>query len=136
MGGFVLLHTAPGDDHSVTQAKALGVFSRMGMLPPRLIQGDNYVLAVFPKRQANEPAIVEFPNGDFAFACGTLIYDNLVGQAAATTFYRDWGTCRAPRDQAIGYYAVILRKGGETEIVLDSFGGFLVFYDSARQIAS
>jgi asparagine synthase (glutamine-hydrolysing) len=101
-----------------------------------LLQGNNYVLAVFPKRQASEPSIVRFPNGDFAFACGTLIYDNLVGKAAAASFYHDWAARREPSGKAIGHYAVILRKGDETEIVLDSFGGFLVFYDSARQIAS
>jgi hypothetical protein len=57
MGGFVLLHTAPGEDRSATQAAALGAFARMGLPAPRLIQGENYVLAVFPKRQASEPAL-------------------------------------------------------------------------------
>ena len=136
MGGFVLLHTAPGEDRSATQAAALGAFARMGLPAPRLIQGENYVLAVFPKRQASEPALEQFPNGDFAFACGTLIYDNMVGKAATAAFYRDSGGCSGSRDKAMGHYAVIQRKGGETEIVLDGFGGFLVFYDSARRIAS
>ena len=36
----------------------------------------------------------------------------------------------------MGHYAVILRKAGETAIVPDTFGGFLVFYDAARRIAS
>jgi hypothetical protein len=136
MGGFVLLHTAPGEDRSATQAAALGAFARMGLPAPRLIQGENYVLAVFPKRQASEPALEQFPNGDFAFACGTLIYDNMVGKAATAAFYRDSGGCSGSRDKAMGHYAVIQRKGGETEIVLDGFGGFLVFYDSARRIVS
>src|SRR6201989_2605240 len=41
-----------------------------------------------------------------------------------------------PRDEALGHYAVILHKDGKTEILPDGFGGFLVFYDEARRIAS
>ena len=39
MGGFVLLHTAPGEDRSAARAAALGTFARMGMPAPRLIEG-------------------------------------------------------------------------------------------------
>jgi hypothetical protein len=136
MGGFVLLHTAPGEDRSAAQAAALGAFAGMGISAPRLIRGENYVLAVYPKCQASEPALEQFPNGDFAFACGTLIYGDMVGKAAAAAFFRDRNGCSGRYGKAIGHYAVILRKSGETEIVLDGFGGFLVFYDAARRIAS
>jgi hypothetical protein len=136
MGGFVLLHMAPGEDRSVAQAAALDTFARMGMPAPRLIRGENYVLATYPKRQADEPALQQFPNGDFVYACGTLIYRDMVGKPAATAFYRDSDGCGAARERALGHYAVIIRKGQETGIVPDGFGGFLVFYDTARRIAS
>lgn len=136
MGGFVLLHTAAGEDRSRTQAAAVAAFARMGMPAPRMIQGENFVLAVYPKRQASEPAFVQFPNGDFVCACGTLIYENMVGKAAAIAFYRQCIEGTVPRDKAIGHYAVILRKNGRTEIITDSFSGFLVFYDAERRIAS
>src|SRR6266481_4618564 len=113
MGGFVLLHTAPGEDRSAARTAALGAFSRMGMPAPRLIQGTNYLLAVYPKRQASEPELQQFPNGDFSFACGTLIYESLVGKAAAAAFYRDCGGRSPPHAKAIGHHAVILCKGGE-----------------------
>jgi hypothetical protein len=136
MGGFVLLHTATGEDCSAIQAAALAVFARMGMPAPQLLRGENYVLAVYPKRQASQPALLQFPNGDFAYACGTLIYENTVGKPAAAAFNRDCSGQSVPRDGAIGHYAVIVRKNGETAIVPDRFGGFLVFYDEARRIAS
>ena len=136
MGAFVLLHTGPGEDCSAAQNAALAVFARMGMPAPRLIQGENFVLAVYPKRQATEPALQQFTNGDFVNACGTLIYENMVGKPAAAAFYQASGKHSAPRDRAIGHFAVILRKAGETTIVPDSFGGFLVFYDATRRIAS
>jgi asparagine synthase (glutamine-hydrolysing) len=136
MGGFVLLHTASGEDSSPAQIPALAAFARMGMPAPRLVQGANFMLAVYPKRQASEPAFEQFSNGDFVCACGTLIYDNMVGKPAASAFYRDCREGAAPRDKALGHYAVILRKDGETKIILDDFGGYLVFHDAARRIAS
>jgi asparagine synthase (glutamine-hydrolysing) len=136
MGGFVLIHTVAGEDRAATQTAALAVFARMGMPAPRLLRGENYVLAVYPKRQAQEPALQQFPDGDFVYACGTLIYENMVGIRAAAAFYRDSGGKTAPRDLATGHYAVILRKNGETTIIPDSFSGFLVFYDEARRVAS
>jgi hypothetical protein len=136
MGGFVLLHTVPGEDRSAMQEAALSAFAKMGLSPPRLIRGENYVLAVFPKRQSRELAVAQFPNGDFVFTCGTLIYNSAVGKSAATAFYQDYSEVSRWSDRALGHYAVILRKNGETRIVLDGFGGFLVFYDSRRRIAS
>ena len=136
MGGFVLLHTAPGEDRSPAQAAALAAFTRMGMPSPRLVQGVNFLLAIYPKRQANEPTLEHFSNGDFVCACGTLIYENMVGRPAAAAFYRNCNRQSASRKKARGHYAVIMHKDGETEILPDEFGGFLVFYDEARRIAS
>src|SRR5215831_15060775 len=79
MGGFVLFHTVPGEDHSPAQAAAMAAFARMGMSSPRLVQGANFLLAVYPKRQAGEPSVQQFANGDFVCTCGTLIYENLIG---------------------------------------------------------
>ena len=136
MGGFVLLHTAPGEDRSLAQAAALAAFARMGMPAPRLLQGENFLLAIYPKRQASEPTLRQFPNGDFVCACGTLIYEDMIGEAAAAAFYRDCRGRSTPRDKALGHYAVILHKDGETQILPDGFGGFLVFHDAARRVAS
>src|ERR1700757_325909 len=136
MGGFVLLHIAPGEDRSLAQAAALAAFARMGMPTPRLVQGANFLLALYPKRQASEPVLQQFPNGDFICACGTLIYEDKVGKLAAAAFYRDCRGRSTPRDRALGDYTVILHKGGETEILSDGFGGYLVFYDEGRRVAS
>jgi asparagine synthase (glutamine-hydrolysing) len=132
MGGFVLLHTTPGEDRSGMLAAAAETFGR----DPRAVRGDNYLLALLPKRQASEPTIEQFPNGDFVAACGTLIYDDKIGKDAAIAFYRDHGRAPAPRSRALGHYAVILRKAGKTEIVPDSFGGFHIFCDRAGRVAS
>ena len=86
MGGFVLLHRAPGEDCSLAQAAALAAFARMGMPAPRIVQGADFVLAVYPKRQASEPTLQQLPNGDFVCACGTLIYEDMIGEAAGANW--------------------------------------------------
>jgi hypothetical protein len=136
MGGFVLIHSGPGRDRGAMQTAATGAFARAGLKGSRIIQADDYFLAVYPKRQASEPNLAQFANGDFVVTCGTLIYDNTVGVEAATAFYRDYGVGADPRDRAMGHYVVILRKGGRTEILPDSFGGFHVFCDNGAIIAS
>ena len=136
MGGFVLLHSTPGEDRSSAEAAALAAFARMGMSTPHLVRGANFVLALYPKRQASEPALQQFPNGDFVCACGTLIYEDMIGEAAAAAFYRDWRGRSSPPDKALGHHAVILHKDGVTQILPDGFGGFLVFHDAARRVAS
>jgi hypothetical protein len=84
------------------------------------------------KTPGEQLTLEQFANGDFVSACGTLIYDNMVGNPAALAFSRDYDGSLEPRQKALGHYAVILRKGGATEIVLDGFGGFHVFYDAPR----
>ena len=136
MGGFVILHTPPGEDRGAMQAAAVDAFARSGFRGSRIVRGDDYVLTLFPKHQAKEPAFEQFANGDFVFVCGTLIYDDRVGRAAAAAFYRDYGGPVQPRARAMGHYTVILRKAGQTEIIPDSFGGFHIFCDRAGRIAS
>ena len=136
MGGFILVHKSGRRDYEAVQAAALDVFSRTGFPAPVVISADNYVLLVFPQRQTQELALQRFPNDDFVFACGTLFYDGAVGNAAAAAFYRDYDGSSGPRERAMGHYAVIVRKGGATEIIPDSFGGYHVFCDKAMRVAT
>src|SRR5205823_4210417 len=90
MGGFVLLHALPGEDRSAMHEAALQAFARMGIAGPRTVRGDAFILTLFPKRQASKPTFKEFPNGDFACVCGTLIYDSMIGEPAIAAFHRDY----------------------------------------------
>ncbi|MGE0258279.1 MAG: hypothetical protein AB7H71_12650 [Alphaproteobacteria bacterium] len=136
MGGFILVHKSGWTDYTAVQSAALDVFARRGFPAPVVIATDDYVLMAFAKLQSRELALQRFPNGDFVFACGTLFYGGTVGQAAASAFYRDYQGSPGPREHAMGHYAVILRKGGATEIIPDSFGGYHVFCDREMRVAS
>jgi hypothetical protein len=136
MGSFILVHKSEGTDYKIRQAAALDAFIQMGFANPHVISTDDYVLLAFAKRQTSELALRQFPNGDFVFSCGTLFYDGRVGKAAASAFYEDYNGPPGPRDRAMGHYVVILRKGGATEIITDSFGGYHVFCDSGMRISA
>lgn len=136
MGGFVLLHTSPGEDRSADERAATGVFADRGFAAPHVIRDSNYVLAVFPKLQASQVAIEQFADGDFVAVCGTFFYGGAVGKAAGIAFYRDYRGSYALRERAMGHYALILRKAGRTQIILDGFGGYHVFYDAGCRITS
>ncbi len=136
MGGFILVHKSDRTDYEAVQTAALDVFNRTGFPAPVVISTDNYVLLAFTQRQTRELALQQYPNGDFVLACGTLFYDGAVGKAAATAFYRDYNGSPGPRERAMGHYAVIVRKGGATEIIPDSFGGYHVFCDNAMRVAT
>src|SRR4051794_19271223 len=110
MGGFVLIHKSDATDYQIRQDAALDAFIRMGFTSPHVISADNYVLLAFAKHQTRELALQQFPNGDFVFSCGTLLYDGAVGKKAAAAFYRDYDRSPGPRDRAMGHYSVVLRK--------------------------
>src|SRR5690348_10146746 len=90
MGGFILIHKSDSTDYKIMRDAALDVFMKTGFASPRIISSDNYVLLAFAKHQASEPALQQFPNGDFVFVCGTMFYDGVVGKEAAAAFYRDY----------------------------------------------
>ena len=138
MGGFVLVHKSEGDGCAGTRTAAVAseIFSRMGITGACVLHDRNYELAVFPKRNTRELSVVEFDNGDFVCTCGTLIYKDSIGKAAAISFYQDYEPPFELHLRAMGHFAVILRKAGSTKIVLDSFGGYHVFCDTRMRIAS
>jgi asparagine synthase (glutamine-hydrolysing) len=136
MGGFILVRKSERIDYKDLQAAALDSFTQRGFANPHIISTENYVLLAFAKRQTSALALERFPNGDFVFACGTLLYDGKVGKAAASAFYEDYDGPPGPRERAMGHYAVILRKNGLTEIIPDSFGGYHIYCDSGMHIAT
>src|SRR5688572_29253526 len=133
MGAFVVIHKSEVN-WAASQVAAIGAFARMGLVNPRLIDKEDYIIAAYPKRQTSALALEQFPNGDFVLVCGTLFYGGAVGKAAAIAFYHDYRGLSGPQFGAMGHYAIVLRKCGDTDIVLDSFGGFHVFCDAGMRI--
>ncbi|MBI3711069.1 MAG: hypothetical protein HY246_25780, partial [Proteobacteria bacterium] len=111
-------------------------FSRLGFAAPTRLSDPDYELLVYPKQRRQAPNLKTFPNGDFIFACGTLIYRRRQGDEALDLFYQDISSRLDACESAYGHYAVVLRKGGATRIFSDALGSYHVFYDAAHTTVS
>jgi asparagine synthase (glutamine-hydrolysing) len=128
MGGFFLLCRKPNEDRSDELRELQKGFADIGFAAPEIVADKHYVLAAYPKFQARAPEIKRHSNGDFLFVCGTCLSNRGVGLAAAKARYEAADEISPPADDVMGHYAIILRKKGETEIILDRRGVYQVFY--------
>ncbi len=134
MGGFFLLVAGSDQNRSPALAGLSKAFAELGFASPEMIKTDDYVFAGYPSLQGGSLALQRQPNGDFVFVCGTCICDRGVGVAAALS------DCRAPAsrtaDPLMGHYAAVIRNNRRTEIRLDQFGGYHLFYNLKAGIVS
>jgi hypothetical protein len=136
MGGFFLLLTGPNRDRSPGLARLQGAFAELGFASPEIVETDDYVFVAYPNFQNGSVALQRSPNGDFVFVCGTCVSDHGFGATAASPL-RDCGdTAPAASDAIMGHYAAVLRNSNRTEIKLDRFGGYQLFYNIDAGIVS
>ncbi len=136
MGGFFLVCTRPNEDRSAELTRLREAFAELGFGPPEILAADNYVFAGYPSFESRSVALQRYPNGDFAFVCGTCVCDRGVGAAAATVLYDCAKAAPAAGAAIMGHYAAVLKRNGRTEIELDRFGGYHLFYNLEAGIVS
>jgi hypothetical protein len=138
MGGFFLACVRPDEDRTAKLASLRDAFAELGFADPEVIDQDHYVFAAYPKLGSRSVELRRYPNGDFVFVCGTCIGEHGVGSTAAAELYRCFGSSTAPavRDALMGHYACVLKKDDTSAIILDTFGGYHVFYNLAAGIVS
>ncbi|MFZ3234773.1 MAG: hypothetical protein WA417_00125 [Stellaceae bacterium] len=136
MGGFFLVLTSPTKDRSAELTGLRRAFGALGFAAPQTVETPDYVFAAFPSIENRSVELERYPNGDFVFVCGTCMRDRSIGVAAAAGL----SGCIAGRDDAhdatMGHYAAVLRRNGRTEIKLDQFGGYHLFYNLESGIVS
>lgn len=132
MGGFFL--SCHGEAPVADPLGApLAAMERLGFSGHRRLDGGDYRLAVLPKLHHNDCNLVEFPGGDFVFACGLMIYDGALGAPALQAFYRDFRFEPSIARRAFGMFALVVRKDGRTCILGDALGAFAIFVDAEGQ---
>ena len=136
MGGFFLVCKQPNRDRSAELAGLRQAFSDLGFAAPQIIEAADYVFAGYPAFENGAIPLARYPNGDFVFVCGTCVYDGAVGAAAAAQLPGCGPMTPAADDAVMGHYAVVLSRDGRTEIRLDRFGGYHLFYNLAAGIVS
>jgi len=135
-GGFFLLCHNPNEDRGAEENRLKQAFAELGFGPPEIVKTEAYLFAAYPKFQSGSTGLKRYPNGDFAFVCGTCFCEG-VGRADAASLCGRAGAMSPASERLMGHYAIAFRKNGRTEIKLDTFGGYHLFYsDEARIVSS
>lgn len=135
MGGFFLVSIRPNEDRSPGLRKLKQAFAELGFSAPDIVEAEDYVFAAYPSFVSRSIAMKRYPNGDFVFVCGTCISDDGIGTEAGVKLYR----CPQKSElqgALMGHYAVVIKRNNRTEIQLDDFGGYHLFYNLDAGIIS
>ena len=135
MGGFFLVCAGPHENRQDEVARLQVAFAELGFAAPEIVKAEEYVFAAYPKFQSRSAGLKRYPNGDYAFVCGTCLFEG-VGLAPAALLYNAAPTHSALSEEFMGHYASVVRKNGRTEIKLDGFGGYHIFYNLEARIVS
>jgi hypothetical protein len=136
MGGFFLLSTRPGEDETDASARLQRAFAELGFAAPEIVRCERYIFAAYPSFQSSSVALERYPNGDFIFVCGTCLSERGLGVAAAAALYDANAAASPTGPELMGHYAAVVSKNGRTEIKLDRFGGYHLFYNLTAGIVS
>jgi hypothetical protein len=135
MGGFFLLLVRPGEDRSTELETLKRGFADLGFAAPQLVIDPAYVFAAYPSIEGQSIELKQYPDGGFVFVSGTCIGEDGVGTAAGARRY-----CCVPPSASetavMGHYAIVIKHDGRTEIRLDQFGAYHVFYNLENAIIS
>jgi hypothetical protein len=135
MGGFFLVCADPSEDRAGEVTQLRQAFAELGFPAPEIVREREYVFAAYPKFQSRSVALEHFPNGDFAFVCGTCLSQG-GGVAAASSLYERAMGASPLGDEIMGHYATVFKKDSRTLIKLDRFGGYHLFYNLEARIVS
>src|SRR6266852_5190738 len=136
MGGFFLLCSGPSEDRAGEVTRLQRAFAELGFASPEIVKEEGYVFAAYPKLQSRSVALERYPNGDFAFISGTCLSEGVGLAAAASSLYDSVAAASPVREEFMGHYAAVIKKNGRTEINLDRFGGYHLFYNLDARVVS
>src|SRR5215471_7036249 len=135
MGGFFLVCAGPHEDRQEEITRLLRAFADLGFAAPEIVKTDAYVFGVYPKFQSVSSGLERRPNGDFTFVCGTCLSDG-IGLTPVSSLYGTAATTSRLSEEIMGHYAIVLKRDGRTEIKLDGFGGYHLFYNPEARVIS
>jgi len=136
MGGFFLLCRGPNRDRPAALPGLRRAFAELGFGAPQLIEATDYIFAAYPAFENGSVQLQRYPNGDFVFVGGTCVDEDGFGAAAAARLPDCAASAPAADDAIMGHYAAVLGRNGCTEIRLDRFGGYHLFYNLAAGVVS
>jgi asparagine synthase (glutamine-hydrolysing) len=139
MGAFLLVRKSRDSGIEETESKyrdSLNVFQKMGLRLNGNVSGGDFTIFVFHKYNFDVDNLVQFNDGQFAIATGTLIYNRKTGRRALEELFHDFsenGKCLA---NTLGQYCAIVFKNGKLYLFNDYTGLYHVYSDTTRSLIS
>ena len=135
MGGFFLICKSQARNDNSQFHALTTCFTRIGFGRPDIITYEDCVFAGYGNFQETAPKLLRYPNGDFVFVSGTCISSGGAQLAAAKQLY-DAADKLSVLDQLFGHYAVVIRQNAATNIFIDRFGGYHLYYNKEAGMVS
>lgn len=105
------------------------VFREAGLLKFERIERPKYFLNIYKKRKVENENLHIFDNSDFVGVNGTCIYKRKIGKESLVNIYNDFDNNISDiRKNAIGHYAIIVKKGNNINIFCDKYNLYRVYY--------
>ncbi len=139
MGGFLLVLKQPTDSLDSIKAAYGGVtetIAKRGVSLNKVIDHPSCAAFIFAKTNFCPDNALQFENGDFIFATGTLLYQKKIGAAALTALYEDFSPEGKIFDNLRGHYFVCLAKNGGLYAFTDYNGIYGVYTNQDKSIIS
>jgi len=126
MGAFLLVLGERADANELTQTcrRSLEGLQHRADGPHRVVQGEGFVLFLFPKRCVESTNLLEFEDGGFLACTGSLIYRGRFEEPGMRALYEEF----SPSDLSAhfgrcgGQFCVVLRKEGALYLFNDATG--------------
>ena len=110
--------------------------TRHGFQPQHSLSVAGYALDLFGNLTGNDPQLVTFESGDFIASYGLLFYRDACGEAALTSFHRDFDAERFDWDGLSGLATLLVKKDGRLHLIGDGLGSCKIFHDSDFSLLS
>jgi hypothetical protein len=137
MAGFLLVAKDPAAP--VLQGRVertLRVFAKRGLKEARRIARPGFDLYLFQKLLSKRHQLLEFADGDFIAATGTLIYRGKSGTEALAALYDDFRAGFDVDRELMGNYCVLLTRAGRLTLFCDRSGFMRIYHDPDFRVIS
>ncbi len=114
----------------VADRKARSACFQSRLHPSSPISGSGIYGQAYFKRVFATPNAISFGDENWVCAAGTIIYDGQLGETALLKAYSDFisGGVGAVQMNAIGHYALAVRRGSKVTILTDPQGSLNLYY--------
>ncbi len=128
--------TPQNGQRGVAAARAIAAMQARGLRQVKTFERPGFELFLYRKRRFETSNYLEFENGDFIIAVGTMLYKDEQGSAALEALYRDFATNGFSFEHALGHFGVVVFCDNKLVVFNDYRGMCQIYTNSDQSILS